>query len=58
MHELPHQCGLWIMHVPRNDLACHLIARVCTVSRETEIGNFELSIGGDEQVVWLQVLYH
>lgn len=44
MHELPHQCGLWIMHVPRNDLACHLIARVCTVSRETEIGNFELSI--------------
>lgn len=41
---------------PCDDLAGHFVSRVCEVSRKTEIGNLELPVGSDEQVVWLQIL--
>ena len=41
---------------PSDDLTRHLVSGVCKVSCETKVGEFELSVGGDEQVVWLQIL--
>ena len=46
----------WDTNAPRDDLACHLVSGVCKVSCETKVGEFELPVGSDEQVVWFQVL--
>ena len=42
---------------PSNDLTCHLVAWVRKVPGETEIGNFELSVSCNEQVVGLEILW-
>lgn len=41
------------MDEPSDDLTRHLVSGVCKVSCETKVGEFELPVGGDEQVVWL-----
>jgi hypothetical protein len=41
---------------PSDDLTGHLVSGVCKVSCETKVGEFELPVGGDEQVIWLQIL--
>ena len=43
-------------HAPRDDLAGHLVPRVGEVAREAEIGDLELAVGRDEQVVGLEIL--
>lgn len=43
-------------YIPRNDLTGHFAARVCEVSSETEIGNFELTVRSNQQIVGLQIL--
>ncbi len=44
------------VNVPCDDLTCHFVPGIGEISRETKIGNFELSVRGDEQVVRLKVL--
>lgn len=44
------------MNEPSDDLARHLVSGVCKVSCETKVGELELPIRGDEQVIWLQIL--
>ena len=45
------------MSLPRDDLAGHFVPRVGKVSCETEVSNFELAVGGDEQIVRFKVLH-
>lgn len=44
------------MEKPRNNLTCHLMARIRKIPCKTEIGDLELAVGSNQQVVWLQVL--
>ena len=41
---------------PRDDLARHLVPRVREIAGETEIGDFELAVCRNEQVVGLEIL--
>ena len=43
-------------NTPSDYLARHLVPRISKVPGQTKISNFQLAIGGDEQVVWLQIL--
>lgn len=45
------------MLIPCDDLASHFVPRVREVARETKICNLELAVRGDQQIVWLQILW-
>lgn len=44
------------MDEPSDDLTCHFVSRVCNVSCETKVGELELPIRGDKQVIGFQIL--